>query len=60
MSLIMLFFNWMNKRREIYTWNNIKETLKLTWNARMLAKLANTGSVANANVSGHSSTVWTI
>lgn len=33
---------------------------KITWYASIFAKLANTGSVANANVSEHSSTGWII
>lgn len=33
---------------------------RLTWKANIFARLAKTGSVAKANVSGHSSTVWII
>lgn len=36
------------------------DNISYTWYARIFAKLANTGSVANANVSEHSSTGWII
>lgn len=38
----------------------IRLTTWITWYASIFAKLANTGSVANANVSEHSSTGWII
>lgn len=57
---ISLSFKHSSVRPNSVLLSEFRLTMWITWYASIFAKLANTGSVANANVSEHSSTGWII